>query len=208
MPEKALQEFSDEELRAELQRRVDEIPEAPPQSTNDPANLGDLPPGSWVHPTDDPPSGDGTLADEYEGIMRLGLARMRELLAIPLDATDANYAASLRAINSAVSTLLTFLSKAADEMLRPPKQDSLPTLLANIKEEEKRLWAADLPELTHRLIALSDGQLDELLAQRLKHLKWREHSQIDREDNPAKNAKGQGRARGRGRVREPGTCPR
>jgi hypothetical protein len=194
--EKVLQDWSDEELRAELQRRVDQIQEASPQPTNDPANLGDLPPGSWVHPTDDPSSADGTLAREYEGIMRLGLARMRELLAIPLDATDANYGASLRGINSAVSTLLTFLSKAADEMLRPPKQDDLPKLLARIKEEEermeegeKRLWAAELPELARELIKLSNEQVEELLAKRREHLKWRERNKTDPENKAAQSAK-------------------
>ena len=189
MSEKALREWSDEELRAELLRRVDLIPEASPQPTNDPANLGDLPPGSWVHPTDDPSSGDRTLAGEYEGIMRLGLARMRELLAIPLDATDPNYGASLRGINSAVSTLLTFLTKAADEMLRPPKQDNLPKLLANIKEEEKRLWAAELPELARELIKLSNEQVEELLAKRNEHLKWRERHKTDLENKAAQSAK-------------------
>ena len=189
MSEKALREWSDEELRAELLRRVDLIPEASPQPTNDPANLGDLPPGSWVHPTDDPSSGDRTLAGEYEGIMRLGLARMRELLAIPLDATDPNYGASLRGINSAVSTLLTFLTKAADEMLRPPKQDNLPKLLANIKEEEKRLWAAELPESARELIKLSNEQVEELLAKRNEHLKWRERHKTDLENKAAQSAK-------------------
>jgi hypothetical protein len=194
--EKALREWSDEELRAELLRRVDLIPEASPQPSNDPANLGDLPPGSWVHPTDDPSSGDRTLAGEYEGIMRLGLARMRELLAIPLDATDPNYGASLRGINSAVSTLLTFLSKAADEMLRPPKQDNLPKLLAIMKEEEKRMeeeekriWAAKLPQLARELIELSSEQVEELLARRREHLKWRERNKTDPENKTGQSAK-------------------
>ena len=189
MPEKDLQDRSDEELRAELQRRVDLIVEASPQPTNEPANLGDLPPGSWNQPIADLSSRDRTLAGEYEGIMRLGLVRMRELLAIPLDATDPNYGASLRGINSAVSTLLTFLSKAADEMLRPPKQDDLPKLLTIIKEEEERIAATKLPRLAHELIELSNEQVEELLAKRNEHLKWRERNKTDPENKAAQSAK-------------------
>jgi hypothetical protein len=175
-----LQDVTDEQLHAELLRRVDQISEAKP-STTEPGNLSELPPGSWVQATDNHPFGEGTLTGEYEGIMRLGLARMRELLAIPLDPTDGNYAASLRGINTAVSTLLTFISKANEELLRPPKEDNLPKIIALIQEEEarmredqERLWAAQMPELARELIKLSDAQLEELLAKRREHLNWRQ----------------------------------
>jgi hypothetical protein len=188
--QKALEDFSDEEIRAELLRRADLFPEASPQQpTNEAANLGDLPPGSWVQPSDDPASGDGTLASEYEGIMRLALARMRELLAIQIDTTDPNYPASLRSINAAVSTFLTFIAKGSEEFLRPPKRDDMPKLLAIIKEEEERLWAAKLPDLAHRLIALSDEQLAELLAKRGEHLEWRERIKTDLKNRATQSAK-------------------
>ena len=170
-----LQDVTDEQLHAELLRRVDLISETPP-STTEPANLCELPPGSWAQPTDYHPSGEGTLAGEYEGMMRLGLARMRELLAISLDPTDSNYAASLRGIKPAVSTLLTFIGKASNEMLRPPKDDNLPKIIALIKEEEERqreeqerLWAAQMPKLARELIEVSDADLEELLAKRREH---------------------------------------
>jgi hypothetical protein len=112
-PELEIERLSDEELRDELQRRVDLILHRRPM-TGDSADLSQLAPGSWAYPTVDIPAGDGTLASEYKAMAGLALARMRELLAIPLDPTDSNYAASLRGINSAVSTLLTFISKARD----------------------------------------------------------------------------------------------
>ena len=133
MTETKIERLSDEELRDELQRRVDLILQRPPTTGNS-ATLSELPPGSWAYPTADTPTGDGTLASEYEAMTRLALARMRELLAIPLD-PPLNYAASLRGINSAVSTLLTFISKASEELIRPPKDDALPKLIAIIKEE-------------------------------------------------------------------------
>jgi hypothetical protein len=125
-----------------------------------------------------------------------GSHAFREILAIPIDSTDANYAASLRSINAAVSTFLTFIAKGSDEFLRSPKQDALPKLLANIKEEEKRmegeekrLWAAELPELARELIKLSNEQVEELLAKRREHLKWRERSKTDLENKAAQSAK-------------------
>jgi hypothetical protein len=133
--ETEIERVSDEELRDELQRRVDLILQRPPM-TGDSANLYELPAGSWPYPTVDTPTGDGTLASEYESMTRLALARLRELLAIPLDPTDCNYAASLRGINSAVSTLLTFVSKAGEERIRPPKDDALPKLIAIMKGVE------------------------------------------------------------------------
>jgi hypothetical protein len=147
--ETEIERLSDEELRDELQRRVDLILQRPP-TTGVSANLSELPAGSWAYPTIDTPTGDGTLASEYEAMTRLALARMRELLAIPLDPTDSNYAASLRGINGAVSTLLTFVSKASEELIRPPKDDALAKLIALVREEEKILWEKRLPELVHR----------------------------------------------------------
>jgi hypothetical protein len=156
-----------------LLRRVDLISEIPPSITG-PGNLAELPPGAWDQPIGDHHYDEEILASEYEGIMRLGLARMRELLAIPLDPADGNYAASLRGINTAVSTLLTFISKANEELLRPLKEDNLPKIIALIQEEENKLWAAQLPTLARELINLSDGQLEELLAKRREHLNWRD----------------------------------
>jgi hypothetical protein len=170
--ETEIERLSDEELRDELQRRVDLILQRPAM-TGVSANLSELPAGSWAYPTTDTPSGDGTLASEYEAMTRLALARMRELLAIPLDPTDSKYAASLRGINGAVSTLLTFVSKASEELIRPPKDDALPKLIAIMKEEQKILWEKRLPELAHRLIELSDKQREELLAKRREHLELR-----------------------------------
>jgi hypothetical protein len=197
MTETKLERLSDEELRDELQRRVDLILQRPP-TTGDSATLSELPPGSWAYPTADTPTGDGTLASEYEAMTRLALARMRELLAIPLDPTDSNYAASLRGINSAVSTLLTFISKASEELIRPPKDDALPKLIAIMKEEQKILWEKRLPELAHRLIEISDEQLEELLAKRREHLELRKELKGDfRNDGTPL-----GRDRTRGRQRK------
>jgi hypothetical protein len=167
-----LQEYSNEQLNAELQRRVDLVPKVPPST--EPDNLSGLPPGSWVQTTDDNPGVGGTLASEYEAITRLAFTRMRELLAIPLDPADENYAASLRGINSAVGTLLTFISKANEELLRPPKDINLPKIIALINEEEKRLWEAKMPELVSELIKVSDEALEDLLTKRREHLNWRE----------------------------------
>jgi hypothetical protein len=95
---------------------------------------------------------------------------VRELLGITLDPTDPNYAASLRAINSAVSSVLMLISKLNAEMLRPPKPDKLPELLERLKEEQVKLWERRLPGLMGQLIEISDQQLDELLAKRCEHL--------------------------------------
>jgi hypothetical protein len=177
-PELEIERLSDEELRDELQRRVELILHRPP-TTGDSGNLSELPPGSWAYPTVDIPARDGTLASEYKAMTRLALARMRELLAIPLDPTDSNYAASLRGINSAVSTLLTFISKASEDLIRPPKDDALPKLIAIMKEESKILWEKRLPELAHRLIELSDNQVEELLAKRREHLELKKELYAD-----------------------------
>jgi hypothetical protein len=177
--ENDLQDITDEQLHSELLRRADLVSESPP-STAEPGNLFELPPGSWVQ-TEDHPTGEATLADEYQGMVRLGLARIRELLAIPIDPTDNNYAASLRGINTAVSTLLTFIGKANEELLRPPKDDKLPKIIALIrehderqKEEQERLWAEQMPKLACELIELSDAKVEDLLAKRREHLNWRQ----------------------------------
>jgi hypothetical protein len=190
-----LQDVTDEQLHAELLRRVDQISEAPP-STTEPSNLSELPPGSWVQLTDDNPPGEGTITGEYEAIVRLAFARMRELLAIPLDPTDSNYAASLRGINTAVSTLLTFIGKAGNEMLRPPKDDNLPKIIVLIKEEEERrreeqerLWAAQMPKLARELIEVSDADLGELLTMRREHLNWRQRSSANLHGNASQSAR-------------------
>jgi hypothetical protein len=177
MAKQPLENFNDEELRAELQRRVDLMAPSSPQPTDEATDLSELPPGAWGQQPATAPTGDRTLADEYQGIMRLGLARIRELLAIPIDPGDPNYAATLRGINSAVSTVLTFISKANDELVRPPKQDRLPEILRIIQQEEEKIRArrgSELPELVHKLIAVDDDQLQEALAKRQEHLKWRE----------------------------------
>jgi hypothetical protein len=85
MAKQPLENFNDEELRAELQRRVDLMAASPPQPTDEATDLSELPPGAWGQQTATAPTGDRTLAEEYQGIMRLGLARIRELLAIPIE---------------------------------------------------------------------------------------------------------------------------
>ena len=76
--QRSLEHFNDEELRAELQRRVDLMVSSSPQPTDEATDLSGLPPGAWGQQTATAPAGDRTLADEYQGIMRLGLARIRE----------------------------------------------------------------------------------------------------------------------------------
>jgi len=172
---KEIESFSDEELRAELQRRVVLISESSSQSINSAADLSELPPGAWGQETDNRTQIRSTTAD-WEGITRLAIARIRELLSIPLDPADPNYGASLRGINSAVSSVLTLISKLNAEMLRPPKQDRLPELLEILKEEQIKLAEMRLPGLLGQLIEISDQELDELLAKRrerlTEHQKW------------------------------------
>jgi hypothetical protein len=169
-----IERFTDEELRAELQRRVALVSVSSSlEEIHDAADLSELPPGAWEQEPDSQTE-SGPIASEWQGIARLAIARIRELLGIPLDSTDPNYAASLRGINSAVSTGLTLISKLNAEMLRPAKQDKLPELLAILKEEQEKLWTRRLPDLVHQLIGVSDQQLDELLAKRREHLNWRE----------------------------------
>ncbi|MGC1300343.1 MAG: hypothetical protein WA869_35390, partial [Alloacidobacterium sp.] len=67
-----------------------------------------------------------------------------------------------------------------------------------IKEEQKILWEKGLPELAHRLIKISDEQLEELLAKRREHLELREELRADfRNDGTPL-----GRDRTRGRQRK------
>jgi hypothetical protein len=173
---KSLGKFSDEDLRAELQRRINALGETPSQLTGDNINdLDDLSAGTWNEQAAEAPTDNDSLAASWKGIGQLALARIREMLAIPLDHADPNYAATLRGINSAISTGLTFITKLNEEILRPPKQDKLPELIAIIKEEEAKLWALRLPDLLERLVELSDQQLDELLARRSEHLRGQKH---------------------------------
>jgi hypothetical protein len=176
--EKTLQDFSDEQLRAELQRRFSEISQQS-SPTNESSSLLELPSGSWVPARGDPPSAGGSVATEYERIMRLALARTTELLAIPLDPTDQNYGAVLRGINSAVGTFMTFITKINDEMLRPPKDDHIQELIEEIKEFDKLRWDQKLPELGRELIKLSDEQIKELLAQRRHYQQWEQQTRAD-----------------------------
>jgi hypothetical protein len=171
---KSLEKFSDEDLRAELQRRINALGETPSQLAGENINdLGDLAAGAWNQQAVETATKNSSLAADWKGIAQLALARIREMLAIPLDHADPNYGASLRGINSAVSTGLTFITKLNEEILRPPKQDKLPELIAIIKEEETKLWALRLPDLLQRLVDISDQQLDELLARRSEHLRGR-----------------------------------
>jgi hypothetical protein len=172
-----IETFTDEQIRAELQRRADLISVSSPQQIDDPADLSELAPGTWGQETDNQTE-HGSITSEWEGITRLAVARIRELLGIPLDPTHPNYGASLRGINSAVASVLTLISKLNAEMLRPPKQDRLPELLEILKEERQKLWEKRLPELERNLIQISDQELDELLAKRREHLNEREGNAV------------------------------
>ena len=59
-----LENFADEELRAELQRRVDLMAPLSPQPADEATDLSELPPGAWGQQTAAAPAGDGTLASE------------------------------------------------------------------------------------------------------------------------------------------------
>jgi hypothetical protein len=170
---KEIEIFTDEELRAELQRRVDLISVPSRQSINDAADLSELAPGAWGQETDNRTE-TVSITGDWEGITRLAIGRIRELLGISLDPTDPNYAASLRGLNSAVGSVLNLISKLNAEMLRPSKPDKLPELLERLKEEQVKLWARRLPGLMGQLIEISDQQLDELLAKRRERLDSRD----------------------------------
>jgi hypothetical protein len=169
MPLKPIEKFTDEQLRAELQRRAELIVSSLPEAVINPADLSELAPGAWGSKTDKQTE-DGSITSEWQGITRLAIARVRELLGIPLNPEDSSYPASLRGINSAVGNVLMLISKLNAEMLRPPQQDRLPELLELLKEEQIRLWERKLPGLLGELTEISDQELEELLAKRREHL--------------------------------------
>jgi hypothetical protein len=165
---KRIERFSNEELRAELQRRVEAVTE--PQPSNGIDSFSELEAGTWG--SEATVSSEGKeLAADWQEIARLALTRIREMLAIPLDTADPNYGASLRGINSAVSTGLAFISKINEEMLRPPKHDILPELLERMRVVEQEMWSRQYPELVQKLIQLDDERIDQLLAMRREHSK-------------------------------------
>jgi hypothetical protein len=84
------------------------------------------------------------------------------MLAIPIDPADPNYGATMRGINSAVSSGLTFVSRINAEMLRPPGEDILPKIIKLIEIETKILSEGLLEDL----IRLNDKQIDQLLQER------------------------------------------
>jgi hypothetical protein len=124
-----LKHVTDEDIRSELQRRVEEVPA--PVFVDD---FADLPPGVWGRLEDADELNKPEMRAAWTTVARLALARVRELLEIPIDPNDANYGPTLRGINSAISSGLTFLTRINAEILRPKKEDLMPQLIARLEE--------------------------------------------------------------------------
>lgn len=69
----------------------------------------------------------------------MALDRTKELLEIALDPDNENYAANLRAINTAIGNIFTMSARTNDTAFRRRALDKLPEILKLIKEEEKKL---------------------------------------------------------------------
>jgi hypothetical protein len=160
----SIKNLTDEDLRVELQRRVEETS----AFTDD---LGDLPLGTWnQRGADVLPTDNRKLRAEWMEIVKLSLARVREMLAIPIDPADPNYGATMRGINSAVSSGLTFVSRINAEMLRPPKEDIMPKIIKQMEIERQNLFETKTQKLLKQLIPLTEEQINRLLQKRLEKL--------------------------------------
>jgi hypothetical protein len=149
-----LEHVTDEDIRIELQRRVEEVPA--PVFVDD---FADLPPGAWGRPDDADEFNKPEMRAAWTAIARRALARIRELLEIPIDPNDSNYGNTLRGINSAISSGLTFIAKINAEILRPKREDVMPKIIAMMEEERQKLEEGLLQEL----IKFDDKQIDQLM---------------------------------------------
>ena len=119
----------------------------PPLESLGSAKLSDVPDGYRTeagdavagNPENGLRNGDGLLADELEECNKLALERTKELLEIVLDPDNENYAANLRAINSAIGNIFTMSARTNDTAFRRHALDKLPEILKLIKEEEQKL---------------------------------------------------------------------
>jgi hypothetical protein len=155
-PEHELEHFTDEDIHAELQRRA-------PKFVDD---FADLPPGAWGRPEDADEFNKPEMRAAWTAIARRALARIRELLEIPIDPNDPNYGPTLRGINSAISSGLTFIARINAEILRPKKEDLLPKIIAMIEEEKQK----EEEGLLQALSKLDDDAVDRLVQTRRERL--------------------------------------
>jgi hypothetical protein len=146
---------TDEDIRMELQRRLGE--EVPTRTFVD--DFANLPPGAWGRPENADELNKPEMRAAWTTIARLALARIRELLEIPIDPNDPNYGFTLRGINSAISSGLTFIARINAEILRPKREDVMPKIIAMMEEERQRLEE----DLLQELIKLDDKQIDQLM---------------------------------------------
>jgi hypothetical protein len=80
------------------------------------------------------------LAKDVATIGQLAMARIKETLSKPFDASDPNYQALLRFTSGVYNSTMTTMLRADENLLRARAVDRLPELLARVAEEEhKRL---------------------------------------------------------------------
>jgi hypothetical protein len=152
-----LEHVTDEDIRIELQRRLEEVPA--PVFVDD---FSDLPPGAWGRPESEDELNKPEMRAAWTAIARRALDRIRELLEIPIDPNDPNYGPTLRGINSAISSGLTFIAKINAEILRPKREDMMPKIIAMVEEERQKQEEG----LLQALSKLDDEQVQQLVQTR------------------------------------------
>jgi hypothetical protein len=86
-----------------------------------------------------PDQDQSPLATKLEGISERALAKLDEILSLPLDPADSQFAGLLRAQNAAASTTLNTQTRVDDFRLRHRQADVLPRILEIMEREKLKL---------------------------------------------------------------------
>ena len=78
------------------------------------------------------------LAKDVATIGQLAMARIKETLSKPFDASDPNYQALLRFTSGVYNSTMTTMLRADENLLRARAVDRLPELLERVAEEERK----------------------------------------------------------------------